>query len=221
MRSASALAVLAAMAGGCRAEPSPAPDVTGPGTYVVLTDSSRVAFVLPADPEPIAGTLGGVRGSLRLEEDDLGFLRGSGTLSVDLGAVAMVDSARARSLTGDLLQAGAGPEFRSAELRVREITGRHFRSDLAPGAATPVTARGQLQLQRRALSRPFDGQIAPSPQGYRVTSSTPLVLSLREIGLSERLPGWLEEAGLRNAADQVVVSVDLRLAKRDGGAAED
>ena len=125
------------------------------------------------------------------------------------------DTAAGRRLAETLLQSARGREFASAELRLRQLYGKSFTKDLAPGTVTPVTALGQLVVRGMVLSRRFDGEITRTPGGYRITTAVPLVLSIRELQLEDELAAWAAAAGGGEVADAVTATVDLRLARRD------
>jgi hypothetical protein len=187
----------------------------GAGTYDVLTDSSRVYFVVSTDAGPVVGSFERVLGAIALEEQGgRGFLVGRGALTIDLAAAALADSLQERALVEKLFRAGEGPDFGAAELRVRELHGRRFTSDLPPGATSRLTVIGQLRVQRMALSRQFQGEITRTPRGYRIMSAMPILFSISELGMEEELAAWRQATGAGPVSDTIVVTVDLRLVPR-------
>jgi hypothetical protein len=186
---------------------------SGTGTFVVLADS-RVNFVVPGGTRPLSGSFERVLGSITLREGTRGFLDGSGTLSLDLGSLVMSDTLQRRLLVERIFRVGERPEFGSAELRVRQLYGKRLTGALPPGGVTPIVARGQLRVRDMALSRQFEGEIARTPGGYRITSATPILFSLQELGMGDERATWGQISGAGPLADPVVVTVDLRLLRR-------
>lgn len=212
-------APLLATAAACREGDAPRePPVGGPGTYVVVSDSSRVGFVLPASPEPVVGTLR-VRGALTFEEDSRGFLTGGGALAVDLTQPSLPDSGRAVQLAERLFGVRRDPELRTAELTVRNLTGQWFRSDLIAGDVRSVRAVGRLTALGMALARPFEGEIAPTRSGYRLTTTMPVIFTADDFELDDELADFQTAAQLDSVGRQAVVTVDLWLSRREEGTA--
>jgi hypothetical protein len=204
----------------CRRAEKPAPAVEAAGTYVVLEDSSRVHVLYLRDGAPRVATFSHVLGAVTFEEQDRDLLLGSGALTLDLAAVTLPDTAQAAALARDFFQVGSRPEFRTARLAVRELFGKKFTSRLPVGGVTPLTARAQLVLHDMAISRDLTGEITRTPQGYRITTAVPLTYSIRQLGLADELAAWTAATGGGVVEDVVAVTVDLRLARRDGEAPE-
>lgn len=193
------------------AEPEPA---AGAGTYVVLADSSRVSFLFQRDGRAAGGTFPRVLGSLAFREDSRGRLEGEGRFSVDLATAELDDSTQTRALASRFFQVDLNREFRTAELRVRTLFGKRFNANLPLGGVTPISARGQLRVHGMAVSRRFEGEVARTPSGYRITTLVPILLSIGDLGLEDELAAWRGETGVASVADEVAVTVDLRLARR-------
>jgi hypothetical protein len=213
-----------AVSAGCGAPEKPAP-VEAAGTYVVLDDSSRVHFLYLRDAAARFGTFSRVLGTVSFQERSRNLLLGSGALTLDLAEVSLPDTAQAAALARDFFQVGSKREFRTARLAVRELFGKRFTSRLPLGGVTPVTARAQLVVHDMAISRDFVGEITRTPTGYRITTSIPLIFSIRQLGMADELAAWTAATGGGAVEDVVAVTVDLRLARRDdaeapGAAAE-
>ena len=181
---------------------------------MVLADSSRVHVVVWADGRPVPGSFGRVLGALRFVEGSRGVLDASGTIRLDLAGGELGDSLQTRSLATDVFQLDRRSEGRTAELRVRLLYGKRFTSSLPVGGVTPVTARAQLVLLDRALSRDFEGEITRTPSGYRITTAAPILFTLEDLGLLEGVERWKAATGVAEVGQGVAVTVDLRLARR-------
>ncbi len=199
--------------GSCRAPEKPSP-AEAAGTYVVLEDSSSVHVLYLRDGAARQGTFPRVLGVVTFHEQSRSLLLGNGDLTLDLAAVSLPDTAQSAALARDFFQVASKPEFRTARLAVRELFGKSFTSRLPLGGVTPVTARAQLVLHDMAISRDFAGDITRTPSGYRITTSVPLVFSIRQLGMADELAAWAVATGGGVVEDVVAVTVDLRLARR-------
>jgi hypothetical protein len=139
---------------------------------------------------------------------------GKGSLTLALNRPGLPDSAQASALARDVFQVDASRENRTATLALRELSGKRFTSGLPAGGVTPVTGRGQLVVHGMAVSRDFEGEIARTPSGYRITNVAPIVVSIGQLGLEDEVAAWTAATGGGAVADPVAITVDLRLARR-------
>lgn len=210
-----AVALSLASLGSCSKPPPRPANVDPAGTFVVLSDSSRVSFVYVRDGQPWTGTLTRIVGSLTFREvTRRRLLVASGNVAADLGSLVLGDSAQARALSTALDASGARLAARTAELRIRELFGKTLTSRLPPGGIAPIEARGQLRTHGMAVSRPFQGEISRTPSGYRLTTSVPALVSVGELGLRPVIDAWLQATGGGAVDDGVALVADLRLARR-------
>jgi hypothetical protein len=207
------LALCGGALAGCRGG-AEAPPAEVSGDYVVLADSSSVHVLFLRDGNPVVGTFPGVLGAVQFEEDVRRLMLGKGEFTLDLGSVLLPDTAQAGALARDVFQINANREFRTARLSVRQLFGKSFTTLLPVGAVTPVTARAQLVIHGMAVSRDFDGEISRAPGGYRITTVVPLLVSLRQLGMDDEVAAGAQATGGGTVGDVVVVTVDLRLARR-------
>jgi hypothetical protein len=133
---------------------------------------------------------------------------------VDLAGGSLGDSTRTRAFVADVVGGERRTERRTAQLRIRDLYGKRFTSTLPVGGVTPVTARAQLVVLDRVLSRDFEGEITRTPSGYRITTAAPVLFTLEELGIVEALERWKAATGTAEVGPVVAVSVDLRLARR-------
>ena len=206
-------ALLAAFACGDPAPPGAAA-VPAQGDHVVVADSSVVHVAASVDGRPLLGRYARVLGALRFDEGSRGRLTASGTMRLDLTGGSLGDSAQTRAFVTEVVGGTGRSERRSAELRVRELFGKQFTSALPVGGVTPVTARAQLVLLDRVLSRDFDGEITRTPSGYRITTAAPILFTLEELGAADAAERWKAATGASEVGPLVAVSVDVRLARR-------
>lgn len=208
-----AVALLAAFACGDPAPPRAAAVPAG-GDHVVIADSSVVHVAASVDGRPLQGRYARVLGAVRFDEASRGLLRGSGRLRLDLARGSLGDSLQTRAFVTEVIGGEARAERRTAELRIRELYGKRFTSALPVGGVTPVTARAQLVVLDRVLSRDFEGEITRTPSGYRITTAAPILFSLEELGAAGAAERWKTATGAAEVGPLVAVSVDVRLARR-------
>jgi hypothetical protein len=208
-----ALAAALAAAPAC-GDPAPPEALPAHGDHVVVADSSAVYVVASADGRPLPGRYARLLGAVRFVKASRGLLRGSGQLRLDLARGSLGDSLQTRAFVTEVVGGGARAERRTAELRIRELYGKRFTSGLPVGGVTPVTARAQLVVLDRALSRDFEGEITRTPSGYRITTAAPILFTLEELGAADAAERWKAATGAAEVGPLVAVSVDVRLARR-------
>ncbi|MBA2565092.1 MAG: hypothetical protein H0V09_06675 [Gemmatimonadetes bacterium] len=176
-------------------------------------DSSRVHFLIQVGDSAVVGSIPGVLGALTFREESGGFVGAEGRMQLDLTGATLADTLRTRMLREQLEPAGPR-ESSVAELRVRDLFGKRFKTDLPLGGVLPVSIRGQLLVRGRAVSRQFDGEITRTPGGWRLTNAQPIVFSFEEVGLREERDAWFSAREAVPARGPVAISVDLRLERR-------
>lgn len=198
---------------GCRSPaPVEAPEVTG--GYVVLADSSRAYAVVQRGGEAVVATFPQVLGALTFRQGGQGdYLEATGTFTVPLAAV-LDDSLQAQALATTFFETNRGPEFKTAELRVRRLSGPHFRASLPVGGTAPALVEAQLLVHQMAVSRQFEVRITRTPTGFRITNPRPALFSISELRMEEQRDAWLTASGGGELADGVIVSVDVLLVRR-------